>query len=704
MDPHNFQTSITSNDYFNGDAIELQLPQQLNNHPIQPGPRSYKSRKYRPCDFCRARQVRCSISSAPPCQLCTSHGRSCTFVDRPKKKRRPNIATSNGDQSSGSTTSTPTAPLQQYCSAAQLSPNFIAQYSEHNFQSLTGHDVLTESTSSPDQHILVQDGSPIYNLDPYLDMMQSTRIRPLDSQHLKSARFVGESGESNPYLLRHYRYNENDECTISKLTYRRIKNSSTHNDFSNQREVPPVVFMLADDSFSQKGEPRINDDVLARAEADLRGMFTDHEALRLIGLFFRFVYPYFPILSKNQSFQSPGVLSPTIVHTFPLSLLSAMYATALPFILYDDILSTTLVHSPPSTHELFRLSWLFVQQELHAPRLSTVQACLLLLQRAPTNRYTTDTPWKTSLVGWTVSLAQTLGLMKECSDWSSIPILEMNLRKRLWYGVLIMDKWASLNAGMPSHIHADDFDVLPLEDNDLEASTPGPNQPITDSEPGSEHFRLLTELTTILSDIIDSYYTLRATQRTSKDLSLSLELARPLRSRLKAWNDSLPPSMSLRQHEHLDSRGVAQLSGNPSLSLAYIIATMTLFRALLRPLENLTSVDEDATMGSRLAVRAGARECAKEVVEFVENLGRGALDAFWHSWSRANFAIASSFLMQLLVTSENETESAEINELVTRWRWAMRTGSGSAGNGLMSLGLLRLDGLLMKNGGLEAGV
>ena len=66
--------------------------------------------------------------------------------------------------------------------------------------------------------------------------------------------------------------------------------------------------------------------------------------------------------------------------------------------------------------------------------------------------------------------------------------------------------------------------------------------------------------------------------------------------------------------------------------------------------------------------------------------------------SRANFAIASSFLMQLLVTSESESEQNEINDLVGRWRWAMRVGSGNAGSGLMSLGLLRLDGLLLENG------
>ena len=56
--------------------------------------------------------------------------------------------------------------------------------------------------------------------------------------------------------------------------------------------------------------------------------------------------------------------------------------------------------------------------------------------------------------------------------------------------------------------------------------------------------------------------------------------------------------------------------------------------------------------------------------------------------------------MQLLVTSENQAETAEISDLVARWRWAMRIGSGSTGSGLMSLGLLRVDGLLLENGNL----
>jgi hypothetical protein len=657
MEPHNHnqnysQPSLSPTDFFNG----LELTPSVS---VQPGPRSYKSRKYRPCDFCRARQVACKIDSCPPCQLCASHGRSCTFVERPKKKRRPNVSTSNTEPGGAGTIGTstepfrrceqhadmylyPPAPIQPYDpSATQLSPDFIAQYNnDQSYNGLNGHDGL-DAHSSPNQlhHQLAQtqDASPMYNMDPYLQMLPGgIRIRPLDCQSTRSARFIGETGESNPYLLRHYRYDENDECTISKLTYRRIKSTYNQNSVPGDKGEPPVVFMLADDSLAQKGEPRVEEDVLAKARSDMNSMFNEQEALRLVGLFFRFVYPYFPIMSKSEIYPN-GSISPSILHTLPLSLLSAMYATALPFMLYDDLLATTTVHSPPSAHTLFRMSWISVTQELHTPRLATLQACLLLLQRAPTNRYTTDTPWKTSLVGWTVSLAQTLGLQKECGDWTTIPTWEMSLRRRLWYGVFIMDKWASLGAGMPSHIRAEDFDVLPLTDADLEPPSLDPNSNaipgFIEPEADSNHFKLLSELTMILSDIMDSYYSLRASQRTSKDFTLSLEIARPLRSRLRVWNETLPPSLALKQPERVDNHGMARLSGNPSLSLAYIIAQMTLFRALLRPLENLTSVQEEdhGIVGSRHAVRAGAKACAKEVVEFVENLGRGALDAFWHS-------------------------------------------------------------------------
>ena len=47
--------------------------------------------------------------------------------------------------------------------------------------------------------------------------------------------------------------------------------------------------------------------------------------------------------------------------------------------------------------------------------------------------------------------------------------------------------------------------------------------------------------------------------------------------------------------------------------------------------------------------------------------------------------------MQLLVTAQTDMEVTEINNLIARWRWAMRVGA-SSGNGILNSGLLRFDG------------
>jgi hypothetical protein len=167
-----------------------------------------------------------------------------------------------------------------------LSPGFIAQYHNgHPFNDLGPHNNGLDDSPSQMQTLgTSQDGDSVYHhMDPYLHMMPAgVRIRPLDSQSTRCARFIGETGESNPYLLRHYGYDENDECTISKLTYRRIKYSSSQNIMTGEKGDPPVVFMLADDSMAQMGEPRVEEDVLAKAQSDVANMFTEQEADRAL--------------------------------------------------------------------------------------------------------------------------------------------------------------------------------------------------------------------------------------------------------------------------------------------------------------------------------------------------------------------------------------------------------------------------------------
>lgn len=452
---------------------------------------------------------------------------------------------------------------------------------------------------------------------------------------------------------------------------------------------------MADHSLYDRGEPRLDQRALDEAADEVSRMVSEETGVRLIKLFFRYIYPYFPILSRTRLLY-PLTELPARLRELPLSLKSAIYASALAFVTYDDVLATTLVHSPPSSQRLYRIAWLAVTHEVHTPHLSTLQSCLLLLQRVNDDRYVMDTVFRWSLLGWTVALAQSFGLSIDCLDWNGIPDWEKRLRRRLWWAVFVMDKWAFMSAGLTSQIHKDNYDVSPLTTADFGyAETPEP----TSSDNTSAHFYHLTRLTAILSDIQVAFFTVAASKRTQRDFALSIELAKPFRQDLKEWKTSYDSFIATQAASRDQSRSLRSgLDGNASLGLSYLVANIILFRALLRPVEsNLPSTNQQPRAG-RDAVRAGAKTCCVEAVAFVESLQRNVWDAFWHSWSRAGFAMVSSLMIRLLITSDKAIEVDEINALIRRWRWALRTGGGSAGNVLMSLALLRLDRSLVTRG------
>jgi hypothetical protein len=86
------------------------------------------------------------------------------------------------------------------------------------------------------------------------------------------------------------------------------------------------------------------------------------------------------VLSRSQMVSPAGELT-TGVSSLPLALRAALYASAVPFMIYDDFLSTMLDVDPLSTQGLYRMAWTVITHEIHTPHLSTLQACLLLLQR-----------------------------------------------------------------------------------------------------------------------------------------------------------------------------------------------------------------------------------------------------------------------------------------------------------------------------------
>ncbi|KAL2835355.1 fungal-specific transcription factor domain-containing protein [Aspergillus pseudoustus] len=636
--------------------------------------RPYKSRKSRPCDACRRRKVTCDMPTGPPCRRCSRIDHPCTFNEGPGPRKRPALA---GLQ----------VAFQQ---CAELLPEGSNDYlytpaeaPPMQFETEGTMNALTESPSST------------------ASSASLSRRDSLDSPCIEGSLefvpgaftfYIGPTGVSDVHLLSREYYNEqlHSSPRVSGLRYRLMNPVSRYNPASH------TIFGVTDHALIHKAEPKVDARVAATAWTELWTMLSPTAAWHLVHLYARYIDPYYPVLSRHQVPATPDTLS-----NMPLALLTAICATTLPFIMYDEALYTLLLH-PPSARDLYRLCWLGITQDLHAPSMSTLQACLILQQRLPTNLYLSDTAFTWSLMSTAVAVANTIGLHRDPSSWTSLPAWERRLRRRLWWGLWLTEKWIAFTRGMPSHIREDEYDVPMLSISDTDDIL---DLIATHSCPEMTSYLLyLTLLTGILADIQQTYYTVRAVARTSTDLEYSLDAARSTRARLKDWRDRLPDSFKRRPYPTSSQNSGSSpqdLDGSGSLYLSYIVTHMSLFRALLRPLDAVPTLIAEYT-DSANAVIKGALLCVKEFVEFIESLTGAQWNSFWHSWSRPNFAVAGAFMVHLLhiVSSPSASgfsdEYDELQGWIRRWRWVNRiSANGAAGvKGLTNLGVLKVETLL----------
>jgi hypothetical protein len=184
---------------------------------------------------------------------------------------------------------------------------------------------------------------------------------------------------------------------------------------------------------------------------------------------------------------------------------------------------------------------------MERPKLSTVQAGLLLLQRPETDSW--------SLTTQLVAVGQELGLHLDCSGWS-IPLWERGLRKRIAWALYMQDKWSSLIHGRPSHIFSANWAVQAINDDDFNEDGDGfdhrqevSEEQQEENERGQILFAQMIELTQIMAEVMDTFYTQVAIQdfANAREGSTDLILARakPVQIKLRQWHDKLPPQVKM---------------------------------------------------------------------------------------------------------------------------------------------------------------
>lgn len=364
---------------------------------------------------------------------------------------------------------------------------------------------------SADVDLDIQAKPPINDYDalPGPSLLKQT----LGLQNRQHGQYLGQTSEYDVRLINLSPFNGRGEYVSTPGTLRRV---SHHNHFLMKSE----------------SQAEIDDEL---ANLDLVESIIQPHGRALVDLYFRIIHPSFPIMNKRVFLEKYE----RTYREFTPPILAAVYILALNWWSYTPELVNL---SKPDIQKLEKLAPQMMSVVLNRPKLSTVQAGLLLLQRPDGDSW--------ALTGQLVAVAQNLGLHLDCSNWK-IPEWERSLRKRLAWGLFMQDKWGALIHGRPSLIHLDNWSVQPLEPSDFPESAVDDDEEegSSDIETGHLTFINMISLTEILTDILDTFFTLRATASLSNErenaLKVTLEKAKPIQLRLKDWHARLPQCLAI---------------------------------------------------------------------------------------------------------------------------------------------------------------
>jgi len=299
--------------------------------------------------------------------------------------------------------------------------------------------------------------------------------KTLGLQNKHHSQYVGATRGLEPALLGDL--SGKSEVQLSYGTLRRV--SSTE------------AFLLRPDQGTQAYEDELDD--LDAIEAIVKP-----HGRALVDLYFRIVFPSFPIVHKEVYLEKYN----RSYREFSPPLLAAVYLLALQYWTYDDKLNK---YTKPDVLELEKLARKALGDTIHRPKLSTVQAGLLLLQHTDTD--------SAELTAQLISVAYGLGLHLNASNWN-IPDWEKGLRKRLGWGLYMQDKWSSLGSGRPSLLNASNWALKPVSNEDFPENANHENEQEGSSEveKGRVLFSYMISLSEILADLLDTVFTVRATR------------------------------------------------------------------------------------------------------------------------------------------------------------------------------------------------
>jgi hypothetical protein len=464
----------------------------------------------------------------------------------------------------------------------------------------------------------------------------------LGLQRRQHSRYIGLSSPFDSLLIGLSQFDTRNESPFDLGTLRRV----------NDHEC---FIMLPDEStqdYSGEGE----------ALQQVEQLIHPHGPA-LLDLYFQVVHPNYPIIQKHlfvERYRNGD-------RTFSPALLAGMYILALNWWSFNPNLAK---YSKPDAARLELIAMKSLTVAMERPKLSTIQAGLLLLQRPEADSW--------SLTTQLVAIGQELGLHLDCTTWS-VPLWERGLRKRIAWALYMQDKWSSLIHGRPSHIFNANWAVKPITEDDFNEEGDGyqSRDDETEDEQEENHrgrilFAQMIALTQIMAEVMDTFYTQVAIHDFAnagrKSTELILARAKPVQIKLRQWHEKLPAEVKM--HAPLSKN---KLTSTGYLHLAYFATEITLHRRIVQSLDS-TNPDSYGLFMCRNA----AKTRLISAMDFVNRLKPEHLQAFWYFASKVNFTLIGTFGSLLWATAPAKEEAEFYKLRLREYRWTLSVSSKRA--------------------------
>ncbi|KAL3425162.1 hypothetical protein PVAG01_04443 [Phlyctema vagabunda] len=635
--------------------------------------RQSRSRKDRPCDLCRNRKSACVISVKPPCRLCETRGLECTFASEPIRRAHSTKSSSSVAEDAAAIDNTPIDETAEELSdrpqlppAPSIQPQLPAIHSasrsylpftpETPSQSTSTGEVLTDLSQSPEFSSTFTSPQRIYYPSPKsvdTALAATASEYTLEDGENKTAHFIGLSGEQDTDLLASIRYNVCNETRFVDFHIHKVfSGDSTH-------QSPPIHFYMLNDKFPER------DQKAKRHASDAIERHVNGHGDALLRLYFRFVHPMFPILSKARTLRSYA----SDKLSLPASLRGAIYGLGCAYWDQDETLKGRTRITQP---ELFEYAHAALNRELDSPKLSTLQACLLVIHEQPDVTGTTESPKVWTYACQATACAQSLGLHQDPSYWK-IEAWEKCLRKKLWWAVYYTDKWSSLNHGNPSHILPDSFDTSELRYEDLACDEDViglPGWSLIEARDRSykahdaARFLESIKLSRILDNLLDNSFTLQAycqtLRKSDQDRLLTAERYHiQINDRLSMLPRSLVMDYSPVEKENM----------NGALHVTFFAVRFMVLRALMAPATATSKADPTSRLCQKFQL--GLQE-GQRFVEFMSGVRTMDVRVFWSRHSRTNLVICANFLIYLFFGASTAVQVKEAYDMLQRFHTDLR--------------------------------